>query len=84
MKNPIIMTNSPVELLLKNIELLLKKSRKDMQPSCFENAEPFDGFFEVTDSDGHTRKVSISPKSTMRDLEKMIEEVESSTRQGMD
>ena len=54
----------------------MKKYQKELQASNFENTEPFDGVFEVTDTDGRTRKVSISPKSTLRDLEKMVAEVE--------
>lgn len=72
------MFNGPFDLLLKNLELLLKKYQEDLLPANFENTEPFDGFFEITDADGRTRKVFISPKSTMLDLEKMIDEVERS------
>lgn len=70
------MSNRPVDLLLKNLALALRKHQKELQASHFENTEPFDGVFEVTDADGRTRKVSVSPKSTLRDLEKMVAEVE--------
>ena len=40
-----------------------------------KNDKPFDGVFEVTDANGRTRKVYISPKSTLQDLEKMVNEV---------
>ena len=70
------MTNRPVKLLSKKLASSLKKLQKDLKPSCFENTEPFDGVFEVTDADGRTRKVFISPKSTMGELEKMVDELE--------
>ena len=60
----------------KPLELLLKKFAKDFQHINLKNTKPFDGVFEVTDEDGHTRKISMSPKSTMRDLEKMVDELE--------
>ena len=69
------MTNRPVKLLSKKLASSLKKHRKDLLSANFENTEPFDGFFEVTDADGRTRKVFISPKSTMGELEKMVDEL---------
>lgn len=66
------MSNRPVDLLLKNLALALRKHQKELQASHFENTGPFDGVFKVTDANGRTHKVSVSPKSTLRDLEKMV------------
>ena len=60
----------------KPLELLLRKFAKDFQHINLKNTKPFDGVFEVTDEDGHTRKISMSPKSTIADVEKMVREME--------
>ena len=57
------------------LELLLKKFAKDFQYVNLKDTEPFDGVFEVTDADGHTRKIAMLPQSTMADVSKMVNEV---------
>ena len=58
--------------------LMLKKFKKGLQHVDLKDIEffDFDGVFEVTDENGHTRKIFMSPKSTLGDVQKMIDEVQ--------
>ena len=60
----------------KPLELLLNNFIKDLQYADLKDTKPFDGVFEVTDENGHTRKIFMSSKSTLGDIEKMVKEVQ--------
>ena len=60
----------------KSLELELRNFLQKMQQVDLKNTEPFDGVFGVTDADGHTRKVYVSPQSTIAELKKIIVEVQ--------
>ena len=54
------------------LELLLKKFKKELQHVDLKDIElvDFEGVFEVNDENGHTRKIFMSPKSTLGDVQK--------------
>ena len=62
----------------KPLELMLRNFFKELQCADLKDTKPFDGVFEVTDENGHTRKIFMSPKSNMVDVGNAIGDLQQS------